>query len=488
MRTSATCGLHRIAKLAIALSAPALSCASPDRGPTPDAELSVFAVDASVTGRVTENNQACVVDAHCFLGLQFADTSIVASYGFGLQPTRLCTITTAASSRAFEVEVGDIIRVVIGDCGPNGLYLRRFDDAASDPESPQNFSDSFEEGLGGWEVYGDGAAFIGPANDPDHGQVLVLRPRGDAYALVRQSEQWGGLSMEGEVLFPTDEHNYLGFVYAFQKHGDRADFGLIYIKGNGSYLRVNPHRDFNVGRTLYEEYRTPLVGRASIRIGEWQRFRVEIVGNVCHVYVGDMDRPQLTFSDLELSSGAIGLQPRSVGGDVWVDNVSVTPIAALSYRGSPIPDVTYAPDSVLDTWQVAGPFPATDDRLGRDPQATEASWRDFATDARGAVVTASVVDYHGPNSVAYFRTSFEAAAAGPATLHLSTVDDLSIWVNGRFHWFLQRDDLAWWDFWANDDHVGQRIPITLREGRNELVVRVRGGVYASGGFFSRVEH
>lgn len=351
----------------------------------------------------------------------------------------------------------------------------------------ERLTDDFELGLQAWRLHGDGGAFVGPSGDPAHGEVLVLRPQGDVYALARGSEAWGGLRMEGDVLFPDDVHNYLGFIYAFQQRSDRTDFGLVYIKGNGSYLRVNPHRDFNVGRTLYEEFRTALVGEAAIRIGEWQRFKVEVIGNECHVYVGNMDVPQLTFEHLELNGGAIGLQPRSVGGDVWVDNVSVTSIRAFAYEGRSLPPPEYQPDSVLIDWQVAGPLTSTDDRLARDPRSFAERWRPFTTDGRGAVVSATITDYHGPSAVAYFRTSVDSRAAGPAVLHLSTVDDLAIWINGRFHWFVDREGLAWWDFWRNEDHAGQRIPIDLREGSNEIVIRVRGGVYAAGGFFVRVE-
>lgn len=349
------------------------------------------------------------------------------------------------------------------------------------------FVDDFEDDLDGWEIFGDGGALVQQTDDPAHGQVLVLRPQGDVYALVRGSEKWGGVRMEGDVLFPGDANSYVGFLYAFHQRAERMDFGLIYIKGNGSYLRVNPHRDFNVGRTLYEEYKTPLENEAAIEPGEWQRFKVEVIGSEAHVYVGNMGVPQLTFSHLELNGGAVGLQPRSVGGDVWVDNVSVSSIGEFAYDGSPLPAFEYQPDSVLTAWQVAGPLPRTDDQLARDPAAFPSRWRPFSTDGRGAVVSAAVVDYHGPRTVAYFRTTWNAAVAGSAVLHLSTVDDLALWINGRFHWFVQREGLAWWDFWASKAHRGQRIPIELREGANEIVIRVRGGVYASGGFFARVE-
>lgn len=359
--------------------------------------------------------------------------------------------------------------------------------AASPLVGQQRFADDFEDGLSGWEIAGDRGVYLLDSGDPEHGSVMVLHPWGDVYALVRESEAWGGVRMEGDVLFPDDEHNYLGMVYAFQKSGERTDFGLIYIKGNGSYLRVNPHRDFNVGRTLYEEYRTELTDDAAIVIDEWQRFRLEVIDGVAHLYVGAMDVPQLTFAHLELDSGAVGLQPRSVGGDVWVDNVTVSSIDDFSYRGPPLPAHEYQPDSVLTEWTVAGPFAQTMDEFARHPAAFPDRWRDFETDDRGAVVSASVVDYHGARPVAYFQTLVDAQEAGSAFLHLSTVDDLAVWVNGRFHWFMDRDPLAWWDFWFNEEHSGQRIPIELREGSNDVVIRVRGGVYATGGFFARVE-
>ena len=348
------------------------------------------------------------------------------------------------------------------------------------------FDDDFERGLAGWTVHGSAAAFVHDSGDPEHGRVLVLRPNGDAHVLIRGSEGWDGVRFEGSVLFPDDVDNYLGFVYNLVRRGERMDFGNVYIKGNGGYLQVNPHRDYNVGRTLYPEARVDLDGPARVTIGAWQRFRVEVLGSDCHVYVGDMTAPQLTFSALELDSGAIGLQPRSVGGEVWVDDVAVTAIDRLSYAGPPIPAISYDPDRLLRDWQVLGPLARARDEAARSPHSVE-GWRPFETDARGAVVTGRVVDTLGPARVAYFRVAIEAERAGPHVLRLGTVDDLALWVNGRFHWFVPREPYAWHDVAADGPHGGRAIPIALVEGRNELVLRVIGGVYASGGFFAALE-
>jgi hypothetical protein len=315
---------------------------------------------------------------------------------------------------------------------------------------------------------------------------MELSPSGDVLALIRGSETWGGTRMEGEMLFPSDIDNYLGFAYNVREREGRFDFGLVYLKGNDNYLQANPHRDFNVSRTLYPEARANLSGGAATVAGTWGRFAVEVVGGVCHVYIGGAATPQMTFREFEFDSGPIGLQPRSVGGDVWVDNVTVRRIDRLSYSGNDIPPVAYSPDDLLTEWQVSGPYDRSRDDVARRPET--ASWRPFPADRRGAVVTGTVVDWHGPRSVAYFRTILAAPTAGEARLELSTVDDLAMWVNGRFHWFVSRQNLAWFDFFRNPRHEGQAIPMTLPAGANDLVVRVRGGVYASGGFFARLVH
>jgi len=355
-------------------------------------------------------------------------------------------------------------------------------------DGPVRLVDGFDAGLEQWTVIGAPAVRIIESGDPGHGPVMLLEPNGDVLARVRGSERWGSLRLEGEALFPADIDNYLGVAYNVQRRGERLDYGLIYIKGNDSYLQANPHRDSNVGRTLYPDFNVPLRDAAAVRTGEWIRFSVEVDGSMCHFYVGDMETPQMTFPLFELSSGQVGLQPRSVGGPVWVDNIRVTSIGRLSYQGPPRPAEPRRPDAaMLTSWQVLGPLNRTHDEAAREPEAAGLDWRPFETDARGAVVTGRVVDYHGSETTAYFRTQVSSAGAREATLHLSTVDDLAIWVNGRFHWFVARGSRAWPDFGVNPEHAGQRIPIRLQAGANDIVIRVRGGVYASGGFFARLE-
>ena len=353
--------------------------------------------------------------------------------------------------------------------------------------SQLRFSETFDDGLSRWVIEGAPGIEIRDSGEAEHGPVLELTPNGNLYALINGSEEWGSVRVEGDVLFPQDSHNYLGVLYNFTRRGERVDFGNFYIKGNGSYIRVNPHRDGLVGRTLYEEFRTPLRDSAAILIGEWQHFKLEVVGREAHFYVGEMDVPKVVFPYLELDSGAVGFQPRCCGSEVWIDNIEVSSIDELGYTGPRLPAIEYKPDELLTEWEVIGPLVRTDPLVEQDDPSVESRWQAFQTDERGAVITSRITDFEGPRTAAYFRTSVEAEKSKTVVFKMSSVDNVAAWINGRFLGFMPRQNLAWYDFWETKAHAGYSYRIDLDEGENHIVIRVRGGVYASGGFFARLE-
>ena len=350
---------------------------------------------------------------------------------------------------------------------------------------PVVFEDTFDDAqLNGWQVTGGAAVRVVDSGDAARGGVLSLTPDGDVLALIAGSARWGNVRIDGLVRFPDNADNYLGVASKYRERRGRADFDLVYIKGNDGYVQVNPHRDWNVSRTIYPELRADIPGKVTTSSSVWTPFRLEVTAEGSHFYVADLTTPLVTWPVAEVSTGAVGLQPRSVGAAVWVDDIRVTPIPRLSYSGpSHPPGNVYQPDKLLTSWTVAGPFPSTRDAIARRP-LMHRSWRPFAPDWRGAIVTGAVVDYHGADTVAYFRTTIASARAAQRTLMLSTVDDVAVWVNGRFAGFGGRQPLAWFDVATNPAHRGIQVPLDMRPGNNEVVVRVRGGVYASGGFFA----
>lgn len=376
------------------------------------------------------------------------------------------------------------------------LYALFASKASAQP--PLLFFDDFEDpGLAAWSFpHGAGHRRI-DTGDPERGHALELRTVSrPVFALIRGSERWEGVRVEGLARFPEAVDNYLGLIYRYRDDGRRIDFGSLYIKGNGSYVRVNPHFDTNVGRTLYEELRTPLRGPAAVEVGRWTPFALEVVGSEAHLWVGRADAPSVTFPFYQGAEGGFGVKPRNPGGAVWIDDVTVRTLDAFTWTGPPRPNVAYAPELLLTRWDVLGPLvsnrpevedgPFEPDRTLNDDGRT-VGWRPFDTDGRGAVVTGRVTETRGRRRVAYFHTAIHRAAAGEAELLLSSVDDLAIWLNGHFLGFAPGGANAWWDVGSNPEHPGVRAHLTLREGANHLVIRVVGGVYATGGFFARLE-
>jgi hypothetical protein len=125
------------------------------------------------------------------------------------------------------------------------------------------FSDNFEGDLSRWILIGDKSIKIINSNDPIHRQVMELKPNGAVYALIKDSNKWGGIRITGELLFPDNQHNYFGLIYNYQNNRSRLDFGSIYIKGNGSYIRVNPHRD---GNAWFDFWKNPEHGGRKVPI------------------------------------------------------------------------------------------------------------------------------------------------------------------------------------------------------------------------------
>lgn len=357
------------------------------------------------------------------------------------------------------------------------------------------FHDDFETDLGKWEYHESGIAQIIKTENPSHENVLKLTPNRTAECvLIKDSEKWENIVIKGQGLFPTDQHDYLGLVYNYHDE-NRVDFGCIYIKGKGSYIRVNPHRDGNASRALYEEYNTPLTGIAEIKTNQWFSFKAEIIGAECHFYVTDMDKPKVIFKFFEYTKGKIGFKPRVVGGEVWIDNVSIDQIDGFSYPTSTLSNgVEYHKDLMINDWKAIGPFNKRIDDVEKsvenlpiiiDGQAY--SWSEFATDERGCLLAGKLCRYSTDQKWAYFSTQIDSDKNLQTEIQFSSMNNLQVWVNSNFVGNIEKQRNAWFDFFQNPEHSGNRLPIELRKGTNQILVLVEGGNYSGDGFYAYVK-
>jgi hypothetical protein len=359
---------------------------------------------------------------------------------------------------------------------------------AQTPQCEMLVDENFESDLAAWsrvnveriEIVADPAA-------PDNHVIQLTPEKGEyTHAIYDASKDWSHLRIEGRFLFPTEGDGYLGLIYNYQERDGRKDFGCIYVKSNGNYIRVSPHHDGNPSWRLYEELKVELAGARRIEVGRWYQFRLDVVGHRAQLFLVDMETPILIFDWLH-DHGAFGLEARPGGGaPVWVDDLKVTQLDERDDPGPPTELVGQSTDLVTG-WEIQGPF---DEAEARPYEAAikhldETGWRDKSTDERGAVIAAFDFDINSsPRSVVYLRTKVSSPNMGSRQLALSTANRLQIWVNGEYLAEVEPTNHIWSDFLTDPAHTGTRLDIELQPGENEIVIRLDGDRFAGGGFLA----
>jgi hypothetical protein len=347
------------------------------------------------------------------------------------------------------------------------------------------FSDNFESGLQNWAPLSHEDVFIIDEPGTDN-RVLQLTPHTLDYSHALLNDQSFGpnVRMEGRFLFPTEGDGYLGFIYNYTEGVDRFDFGCLYVKSNGSYVRVSPHYDGNPSWRLYEEMKVDLVGDRAIVPGQWHHFRLEVNGGAAALYIDDMAEPIVVFDGAPGISGQLGLEARPGRGDpVWVDDVVVSEPPARSH-GKPGP----APPSKLGKWQYQTAIEDPLDATLAAPDLAEEAWMDISPDKRGAIISGLLTQTaSGNRNVVYLRASFEVPEGiESGWLALSSANRLDSWSGGYYRGSVAPESYIWSDHTENSGHPGARLPLLLKPGRQALLLRVYGDRFAGGGFYADI--
>jgi hypothetical protein len=362
--------------------------------------------------------------------------------------------------------------------------------------------DDFERGLERWRLEPPGQFEIlvepGTSN-----HVLQLTPKQGtfAHALIEGSDDYSDIRVEGRFLFPTEGDGYLGFLYNYQQTEERMDFGCLYVKSNGSYVRVSPHYDGNPSWRLHPEMQFDLEGKQQIRTGTWYDFRLDVVASRATLYIEDLSSPVATYDMLPNEYGAIGLEARPGGGQpAWVDDIRVSkleyevPDSSADVTVARLADNGAAP---LD-WEIFGPIRRDGTDLGEGsnivvdsfdyPELPTDGWRPIEPDARGMVLTGSTTQFRsGDRDIAFLRANYEIASdavQAPNVLVIAAANRIDVWHNGDFLRTVAPEEFIWPDYLDSPEHPGVRLPIEPRMGVNELVLRVHGRRFAGGGFYA----
>jgi hypothetical protein len=197
-------------------------------------------------------------------------------------------------------------------------------------ESP--VQEDFENGLSNWLVKSKQHVEI-IKEEGKNNHVLQLTPMNKRGArtdtLYQLSHSWKNFSMTGRFLFPDEGDGYLGFIYHHRESKQRTDYGVLYVKSNGSYVRASPHYDGNPSWRLYEELRQDLTGPRKVRIGAWHQFKFEVVAGTASLYIDNMQDSIQDFAMFNNDFGAIGFEARPGRGErVWIDDLHIQQASA----------------------------------------------------------------------------------------------------------------------------------------------------------------
>lgn len=351
--------------------------------------------------------------------------------------------------------------------------------------------DNFENGLSNWVTKSKQHVEI--IKEPGtNNHILQLTPKNKRAArtdtLYKPSFQWENFSMTGRFLFPDEGDGYLGFIYHYREAKQRTDYGVLYVKSNGSYVRASPHYDGNPSWRLYEEVRKDLNDERKIVIGKWHQFKLEVVGGTASLFIDDMESAVLDFDMFNNEFGAMGFEARPGRGEkVWIDDLEIQ--QAKTHK-SAINLESRSHHSNL-TWQIQGPFNQSQNNENNVPQLKDDDWRAIEPDKRGLINTGRLTQSDsGNNNILYLRTQFQIQNEGepkPSWIAFSSANNLDVWFRGYFRGTVGSERFVWSDFLSNSDFPGARLSLNPRKGRNDIIIKVYGDKFAAGGFFAALE-
>lgn len=351
--------------------------------------------------------------------------------------------------------------------------------------------ENFESGLLDWVTKSQKHVEI--IKEPGkNNHVLQLTPMNKRAArtdtIYKPSSQWQNFSMTGRFLFPDEGHGYLGFIYHYREGKQRTDYGVLYVKSNGSYVRASPHYDGNPSWRLYEEFRKDLTGPQKIVTGKWHQFKFEVIAGTASLFIDNMEQSVLDFDMFNNEFGAIGFEARPGRGEkVWIDDLQIQE-AALKASTINLESISY--DSNL-RWQVQGPFSESQNDGNNAPQLKEQDWRTIEPDKRGLINTGRLTQSDSGNkNILYLRTQFQIQNEGetkPSWVAFSSANNLDVWFRGFFRGTVGSERLVWSDFLSNPEFPGARLSLIPRKGKNEIILKVYGDKFAAGGFFAALE-
>ena len=291
---------------------------------------------------------------------------------------------------------------------------------------------------------------------------------------ILQDVEFGNGIIEVDIAATTDRRqSYPGII--FRKQGQ--NYERFYVRPHRSalysdVLQYTPTINGVAGWQLYSGDGCTEI--ATIPVGQWIHFKMEIEGSQARLFIDDAPEPALLIPDLKLgeTKGAIGVfGPKD--GTAYFSNFSYTIDDNLDFKPIPLKDSAFG---VITDWELSDPVSGADYDLEKTPDElglTDIKWSAIKSDASGLV---DVCRYHVWNNInanlVWARTAIYSDKNQIREYAFGYSDGIVIFLNGKLLFsgisaYQGRDPSFLGIIGFND---GVYLP--LKKGKNELLFAI----------------
>ncbi len=179
------------------------------------------------------------------------------------------------------------------------------------------------------------------------------KPFSFGLAMLKDMEFSNGI-IEYDVAF-NETRTFAGLRFHTQQGPNFENFYMrAHQSGNPDANQYMPNYNGIPSWQLYygESYSAP----SNYVFNEWMHIKIVVSGKIADIYIMDMQSPALTVQlKREETTGGIGLWGLNIDGDVRFANFAVKPMDNPEIKGTPKPEKTAKPGSVL-SWLVSNTF------------------------------------------------------------------------------------------------------------------------------------
>ena len=341
--------------------------------------------------------------------------------------------------------------------------LEVFSQTGAIPMSPENFE--FKPGAVEFVTYKDRPSMKLAANS---GQVLI---RGLNF-------KDGTIEFDVESILP----GFAQSVYFHRK--DEKEQEIVYLRVTkigdklaNEAVQYCPYFDGVNMWDMYPNYQAP----ALIKEGDWNRIKLVIHGKRMQVFVNDDTWPVLDIPRLEGNYAEGGI---SFEGASYITNVSVRPDETGNLSPEEAPDLTRHQSNYLRAWAVTEPVLLESGReVTREQQPEDELFKETITAEReGLINLTRKFGMNQSRKVVWLKAEIESAMDQANFLDLGFSDEVWVFLNGQMVWVdknLFQQDMKKYPKGRISIH-NTRVPLSLKEGKNELTLAVANDFYGWG--------